>query len=253
MITICFTYFKSLTLAHLRAALYSVRQQKFARVTEVVIVDNDTLDAVEDIQVVIDELAFPVPVRLRSLKHGDPTKTHAWSSNTAVEQVRTPWVSFSRADYILDFTVLERFEAVARRRESDWNGFVTGNGYHLSVDIACCEQVAWREHGTRLLRKLPGTEFDYTCVDTGVWMARREAFEAVGGLDESLSAWGHAQTHFQHKLHVAGVEFIRVPEVLFYHPMHSASRDLDLAHRQLQDIGVDLREMWSRYHGARVY
>jgi len=104
-----------------------------------------------------------------------------------------------------------------------------------------------------LLRSLPGSEGDYTHIDAGVWMMRRDSFDRVHGLDERLSAWGHAQTHFQHKLFQSRVEFYRIPEPLFYHPMHAGDRDIELAHRQLAEQGLILQEMWARYQGAQPY
>jgi GT2 family glycosyltransferase len=103
------------------------------------------------------------------------------------------------------------------------------------------------------LQTLPGTDFDYTVIDSGVWFSRRSAFDRVNGLDEALSSWGHAQTDFQHRLFKTGTEFVRIPEVLYFHPMHAASRDIIKAHDQLQARGVDLKVIWSRYHGVNPY
>jgi GT2 family glycosyltransferase len=100
---------------------------------------------------------------------------------------------------------------------------------------------------------LGGDIYDHTEVDSGVWAASKETFNLVGGLDESLTAWGHAQTEFQYRLHLAGVEFVRVPEVLFWHPRHGGERDLALAHAQLRDRGFEPRDLWKRYHGASPY
>lgn len=252
-ITICFTYFKSLTLDNLRAALYSIRQQDLSQVKELIVVDNDTHDSKEAIHTVIKELMFPISTNLISVKHGDPSFTHAWSTNAAVHAARTPWVVFTRADYILDFDTVCKFIWVIEKHQPDWNGFVTGNVYHLSADIAACDQTAWQVQGPRVLKTFNGIENDYTVIDTGVWMARREAFNRVGGLDESLTAWGHAQTLFQHRLYKSGVEFVRIPEVLFYHPQHSAPRDIELAHQQLREQGVDIKELWARHDGVQPY
>lgn len=252
-VTICFTYFKSLSLANLEAALYSVRQQDMTRVKEVIILDNDTTDAVQDIQSVIDWMEFHVPAQLISIKHGSPSRTHSWSTNNVMRMASTPWVLFTRADYLLDADALSRFVGVVASRPDDWDGFVTANVYHLGADISTCERQGWREFGLHILKSLSGVEDTHTCIDAGVWMMRRKAFEAVGGLDESLTAWGHAQTHLQWKLHKAGTECVRIPEVLFYHPQHAAPRDIELAHRQLEDRGVDLKEMWARYEGLQPY
>jgi len=250
MITICFTYFRSLTLENLQAALYSVRRQDLSRVVEIIVVDNNTDDAVGRIQEVIDRLDFPVPVTLSSDKHGDLTKTHAWSTNRAVRQARTPWVFFTRADYLLDFSVVQRCADVVDARPAAWDGFVTSRGCHLSMSVADCERSSWRVAGPGLFR---GAMFDYTCIDAGVWMARRETCDRVGGVDETLTAWGHAQTHFQWKLHQAGVVCERLPEVLFFHPYHAAARNLDVAQQQLQAQGIDLQALWARFDGAKVY
>jgi len=248
-VTVCFTYFKSLALANLSAALHSLQRQDMSLVDSIVIVDNDTSDSEADISQVIDEVPFTVPVQLFSFKHGDANKTHSWSTNTAVRNVATPWIFFTRADYLLAFSALEKHIAVAGAKPNGWNGFVVSKGCHLSMDIGECEKTAWRQLGPRF----SGFEIDYTIVDSGVWLARKDAFDRVGGLDEALTAWGHAQTDFQYRMHKSGVEFVRIDDTLFYHPLHAGHRDLDLAHQQLAAKGADLREMWARHEGARVY
>lgn len=246
-ITICLTYFKSLTLANLSAALYSVSRQGFTSVDSLVIIDNDTADSVQAIESVILALKFSVPVRLTSFKHGDPTKTHSWSTNRAVDAVDTPWVFFTRADYLLDFAALEMFSTELHR-----NTFITSRMRHLDVDISGCEQTMWRDR-CGALRDLPGIDADYTCIDTGVWLAQRDAFNRVGGMDERLSAWGHSQTEFQHRLSRSGVGFRRLDEVLFYHPLHAAPRDMAVANQQMRDIGLDIHDLWARFEGTNPY
>ena len=250
MITICLTYFRSLALANLAAALYSVRRQDLSRVAALVVLDNATDDPRDAIEAVVASLDFPVPVVFRSFKHGDRNRTHAWSTNAAVEVAATPWVFFTRADYLLDFSTLAKFASIVDAQPQDWDGFVTSNGRHLHYDIGGCEQLCWRNSGPAALG---GIDFEYTCVDAGVWMARRNSVIRVGGLDERLTAWGHAQTLFQHKLHLAGVECVRIRETLFFHPAHGAERDLAEAHRQLREIGATPQELWDRYEGAKPY
>lgn len=250
-LTICFTYFKSLSLTNLEAALHSVRQQDFSRVKEIVVVDNDTEDLNESIQAVIDHQAFPVPTFLHSFKHNDASKTHSWSTNEALCRATTPWALFTRADYLLDFDLVRQFTAAADAYKGDC--FVTSNFRHLHVDIGRCETVEWRQRGLAQLRRLPGRNEEYSKIDTGVWMMRRAAFDRVGGLDEQLTAWGHAQTEFQYRIYQSGTEFVRIPDVLFYHPQHAAPRDLGLANQQLAERGVDLKAMWARHDGEKVY
>ncbi len=242
-VSICFTYFKSLELANLEAALYSVRQQDLTDIESLIIVDNDTTSTTEEIHSVLDKLQFPVPILMHSIKHGDPAYTHSWSTNKAVSLAITPWILFTRADYLLRFDMIQKFVEVVKSKESDWNGFITSNGCHLANGIADCEQTNWRDVGPSIFQ---GAVFDYTSIDAGVWMTRHQAFDDVGGLDERLNVWGHAQTHFQWRMHLAGVEFVRIPEVMFFHPHHGAPRDIGLAHQQLRDYGIDIKELWKR-------
>ena len=249
MITICFVHFKSLGLANLAAALYSVRQQDLSHVRELVVVDNDSVDAESDIRAAVHGLAFPIPVRLLSFKHGDAMRTHAWATNVAVRMASSLWVLYTRSDYLLDFYLVGTFAELAHRGPR----FITSWFFHTTADIATCEGTSWRQSGPRALRRFPGSEEHYSSIDAGVWMLPCAEFARVGGFDERLSAWGHAQTHFQHKLHEAGVKFEVVPDVLFYHPQHAAPRDIVAAHRQLTDIGVDVKELWARYEGVQPY
>lgn len=245
MITICLTYFKGLTLANLDAALHSISRQDLSLVEEIIIIDNDTVDDEIAIMDVVESFGFPVPKRVLSLKHGDPLKTHAWSTNVAVAEAQTKWILFTRADYLLDSDLLGKLAL-----ESSGAQFITSNGCHLNDSIEECDRTVWREDGPCIFS---GVEFDYTSIDAGVWLATKEAFDSVGGLDERLSAWGHAQTDFQYRLYLAGVSFARIPETLFWHPRHGGPRDIDLAHTQLAETGADLRKMWERYKGVKPY
>lgn len=253
-VTACLTYFRSLTLDNLRASLYSLRKQSaIEQLAEVVVVDNSTDDSQPEIAAVLNEAAFPIPTRLLSFKHGDKTKTHSWSSNVAIREAKTPWVFFTRADYILDPALLARSMQLAASRGHGWDGLVTGDCYWLHVGVNSADVTAWRTAGARVLRDLPGAVASHTEVDTGVYLARRSAFDRVGGLDENLTAWGHAQTHFQWKLRESGTEICRIPEVLYYHPQHGAERDLALANEQLRAQGVEIKDLWSGYSGKHPY
>lgn len=248
MITVCFVYFRSLTLANLAAALYSLRRQDLSNVSEIVLLDNNTEDSHDSIQFVVEALNFPVPVRVISEKHGDATRTHAWSTNYAVREVKTDLVFFTRADFILDYRLLEKLCAALGQSE-----FITSQGYHVSADIGACNARHWQAAGPANLRDFAGQVIDYAKIDTGVWLASKDVFDRVGGLDERLTAWGHAQTHFQHKLYEAGVTFICLDEVLYYHPRHAAERDITVAHEQLRAVGANLQEMWARHEGVSPY
>jgi GT2 family glycosyltransferase len=252
--TVVLTYFKSLSLDHLRAALHSVHKQAFlAQARELVVVDNDTADTQPEIAACINEVPFAIPTRLLSFKHGDGSRTHSWSANVAFRAARTDWTFFTRADYLLDPSMLLQCLLAAGDHGAGWDGFVTGDCYWMHTDIAACERTAWRQSGTAALRTLPGTVAAHSAIDSGVWLTTRAAFDKVGGFEEGLTAWGHAQTHFQWKLHTAGTEIVRIPQVLYYHPHHGAHRDLALATQQLARHGLDIRDLWKRYNGEHIY
>jgi GT2 family glycosyltransferase len=250
VISVCVVHFKHVTLAHLQAALATVREQDLSHVGEVIVLDNDTADDPRDVVEIVKALAFPVRAYVRTRKHGDPARTHAWSTNAVVQTATQPWIFFTRADYLLARDALSRLWAAAA---GDQDCFATGRVYHLAVDLTACERTTWRTDGASVLRALPGKEEDYMAIDAGVWLLSKAAFARVGGLDERLTAWGHAQTHFQHKLHQLGTRFAVVQEPLFFHPRHGGPRDLALATQQLENIGVDVRDLWSRYDGRHPY
>lgn len=253
--TIVLTYFKSLSLDHLRAALYSIKRQAFLeQAVELVVVDNDTTDTQPEIAACINKVGFDLPTRLLSYKHGDANKTHSWSANTAVRAAeRTNWIFFTRADYILDPTMLLQCLQMAATRTKGWDGFVTGDCYWLHTGIDAVEVTDWRTVGAVRLREQPGAIAAHSVVDAGVWLTTKAAFEKVGGLEEGLTAWGHAQTHFQWKLFKSGTEIVRIPSVLYYHPMHGAPRDITVANAQLAQHGLDIKELWKRYDGEHPY
>lgn len=251
-VTICLTYFRSLTLANLEAALYSVSQQDLQFVDRLIVVDNNTEDPLEDIEKAIDGCNLELPVKLISCKHGDPQRTHSWSANRAIAEVETPWVLFTRADYLLDFSLVHHFVSFARQRPDTWNGFITSNVYHLHVPIAECEKTNWRSNVAELLQ-LSGVQEDYAAIDSGVWMARKRTVLQAGGFDERLSAWGHAQTLFQHNVAAIGTEFIVIPSPLFYHPAHGGEKDITRAHAELVAAGYNIKTLWARHTGAQPY
>ena len=88
MISLCLVYFRSVTLAHLAAALHAIRRQDLRSVAEVIVLDNNTEDDVDAIRAVVAEADLPVPVCVVSCKHGNPDRTHAWSTNAAVRDAR---------------------------------------------------------------------------------------------------------------------------------------------------------------------
>jgi hypothetical protein len=245
-VSIVLIYFQSLTLAHLDASLHALARNDLSGLTEIVILDNNTPDPVAQIEAVMARQSWPVPIRLVSLKHGDSTKTHAWSTNTAVRALSTPWVLLSRADYLLSPDAVRLF--LEQRHTPQ---FVVGRYWDVPVFLEQVENTNWRAEGPSVLQRW-GKEYDHTLIDAGLWMTTRDLFESVGGVDESLTAWGHPQTHFQYKLHQVGVPSYRIPSIVFYHIFHGSvtPRNHGLAKQQVETLGVTIPEMWARYTGA---
>src|SRR5678815_5550145 len=146
-ISICFVYFRNLTLENLEASLYSLWRQNFQYVREIVVLDNNTEDMSRDILGLVEDWNFRAPVRFFSHKHGDPTKTHAWSTNQAVKHASYPWILFTRADYLLSFDAMAKMVREVEKRGERWNGFVTGKGCHVDLDIRKCNASSWRWAG----------------------------------------------------------------------------------------------------------
>lgn len=252
MIEVCFVYFNAIRLCHLDAAWYSLSAQDFSDVSCVRFLDNNTQDSPEEIGAVLDRYPLPVPVCREFCKHGRIDRTHSWSVNRVVSGVpEDSIVFFTRGDYILDFDVISKFaEEFARHQEG---AFVTGYAHHMAYDergdqrvdgFRDIEPTEWRTHGTgRLLERINGWRVNTSDVDAGVWLTRRALLTTVGGFDESLTAWGYQQTVFQHRLRLAGVEIVQIPEYLFFHQHHAAPRNYDVAKQQLRDRGIDLDDL----------
>lgn len=242
---VAFVYFNTLSLDHLDAAWYALSKQRFEGVTAVRFLDNNTPDDKNAIAKVLLRYKMPVPVHIESCKHGDPTRTQSWSVNTSVRSVTTPLVFFTRADYILDFDCLQAFRWEWMQHHPDWRGFVTSYAYHMAYDargdqrtigFRDIEQHDWRTLGAYILRHaVNGWDVTSSDTDAGVWLMRRADWEAVGGENEGLVAWGLQQTVFQQALHDAGVEIAQIPAYLFFHQHHGGTfRDYDRALAELE-------------------
>lgn len=253
MIDIAFVFFRTLDLRHLDAALYSLSRQDFTEVGSVFILDNNTTFTPDQIEAVVQRYPVPVPVEVGYGKHGDPNKTQSWSVNAVMRRCQSPWVFFTRADYILDASTLARFAAVRDQHPPDWRGFVTSYAYHMAFDergdqriegFRDIEQHDWRTRGAQvLLTDVNGWRVDSSHLDAGVWLTRRALWAEVGGLDERLHAWGYQQTVFQRALREHGVDIVQIPEFLFFHQHHAAPRSYDVAKAQLAETGLTVEAL----------
>jgi hypothetical protein len=254
-VTIFLVHFRALGLdvRYLKNALYSLRQQDHDDIIDQIIVfDNDSeLDPI-DIMKLIKSFNFNVYTDLIYDKHGDPNKRcQSWSVNECFRNfdprfARNDWILFTRSDYILDFNLVKKFDEVVQSHPSPWRGFVTSYAYHMAYDerndqriigYRDLEPTNWRTEGTqRLLEGINGWKVDSSNTDAGVWLTRHSLWDAVGGLNENLKAWGLQQTVFQQALTESGVEVYQIPEYLFFHQHHGGEfRDYDKAIEELEE------------------
>lgn len=246
MIDVAFVHFGAVDHRYLDAAWYSLSRQDFTGVSSVTFYDNSSGQDRELLMAVLDRHTLPPHIPLRAVFdcHNDPDKRcQSYSVNAAVRATSAPWVLFTRSDYILDFTLVERFNAVIQGAER--SDFVTSYAYHMAFDargdqriegFRDIEPTRWRERGAQVfLDEVNGWRVDSSHTDAGVWACRRVAFASVGGLNERLTKWGLQQTVFQQALAERGCTIVQIPEFLFFHQHHGGEfRDYDAAIAQLE-------------------
>lgn len=249
MIEIVFVYFRTTTLQHLDNAWYSLSQQDFTDVTAVQFLDNNTPDDPTAIAEVLHRYPIPVPVTLHHAKHGDPTRTHAWSVNEACRLVSAPLMFFTRSDYILAFDCLHKFREGFAQNGPEWRGFVTSWCYQMGCDDSLsntdvyidlnAKYPTWRDVGPAIFDgQEPAARFKHSGEDAGVWMTNPARIIELGGANEKLIAWGFQQSALQRSLrYKLGVEMTMLHDWLFYHQHHAAPRDVDQAMLEYSNYG----------------
>jgi len=241
-ITLGFVYFRTTSLAHLDAAWFTVsRLAGLDAVAGAYILDNNTDDAPAEIQQVIDRYPVPFPVTVDYAKHGVSRRTHSWSVNRVLSEVTTPWVFFTRSDFLLDPTCLHTFRQTRDsrlERNPQWRGLVTSYCHQMGYDAALSNTDALAPHslpdapwrlqpdGLRgLVGSVPACRFHDADKDAGVWLTSTEVWRTSGGLNEKLVSWGYQQSLWQDALKRHGVEMVQIPDYLFHHQHHAAPRD----------------------------
>lgn len=237
MLSIVFTFYRTLDLTHLERALYSVsRQEGLCELAdELVFVDNNTVYEPGEIRSVV-ELYFQEPfVSYHFMKHGDSTRRHSWSANYGIRAARNERVFFTRADYILMEDCLYKMAA-----QAEGLSFVSGWCWQMGYDRQAestetpppYEAYGWRTNVRYLLQYPYAFEFPETDQDAGVYVTSREAMEKGGWYDEAMINFGYQQSTLQRKMRKAGVKMWAIPEFLFCHQHHEADRDFDRARKE---------------------
>ena len=234
MLTVIFIYFRTLTLDHLDAAWFSLSQQDLTSVEEIIVLDNNTDDAPDAIRDRLDHYPVSVPVRVVSEKHGDPRRTHCWSSNRAFELSTTDNLFVTRADFLLNPDCLARFRA-AQVREAAM--FTTSWCHQMGCDASLSNTDVLADHSkpdagwrtdprgaASLVGAVPANHFHATDVDAGVYLTYQSVWVVVGRFNESMVGWGVNQQDWQRRIARHRLHLTVIPDYLFHHQHHYAPR-----------------------------
>lgn len=233
--TLVYTFFRSLTLAHLERSLYSLSKQTI-QPDEFVFSDNSTDFSPETILTVIRQYFDPDKMSLHFHKHHDPKRCSAtWGMNHAIAQATHDVFIMSRADCIYDFSFNEQLVShFAMHTDYGANPlffvatWLLQMGYwseasHETVDHAAdLEPLKWRENVQNLLqnRKLGGQEHKHAHLDAPSYCTTKSAMAHAGWYDENLTGWGYWQMDLQGQMRMKGVGFHVLPEFLYFHMQH---------------------------------
>lgn len=256
LISIGLIHFPTCGAEHFRTALTSLFAQEFedpltgwANVREIVVYDNNSGTYVDTLARTVDSVCKSLAVqpevrgKLRFVfdYHHDASKTHPYSLNATLAELRGPALFITRSDYVLHPQILTKLAAAARQATvAGLLPFVSAHCYQSAYDrqeqpyppFAVTPSMTWAD-----LLKAPGYVFHETDQDAGVWLSFTHVLGSCR-LNEQLTAWGYAQSTWQRELKAQGAEMIAVPEVLFFHQQHGDwVRDHALARQQYEQFG----------------
>jgi hypothetical protein len=248
MIDICFVHFRTLNLEHLDAAWYSLSKQDFSGVRNVFFLDNNTEYSPDSILSVLYRYPLPCPLWLNFHKHGLSDRTQSWSVNTVCKAALSPWVFFTRTDYILAFDCLSKlWERAEGLTAQGLRCFLSGWCWQMAYDREArnidaqvdIEQYNWRELGMEALLRHPyAFRFHETDQDAGVWLTKKENLARAGWMNEGMVSWGFQQSTFQRALrNQAAVHCEAIQDYLFAHQHHYAERDFGKASQEYLNHG----------------
>lgn len=240
VLSIVFTFYKTLDLDHLERAMYSLsRQTALCRASELVFVDNNTEYSEAEIKAVV-ESHFQEPfVKYHFCKHGNDDRRHSWSANYGIRAATNDLFFFTRADYILMEDALEQMvDEWAKRKPA----LVSGWRFHMGAAPAGCvpgtpidepayESYGWREDARFLLQGRRASFYN-SHQDAGVFVTTRTAIALGGWYDEAMIGFGYQQSTLQRHMWREDIAMIVVPEFLYLHQFHEAERDFTKAHEE---------------------
>lgn len=225
--SLIYTFFPSLSLAHLERSLYSLSRQTIWP-DDMLIYDNNSPFSEAEIKAVIKKYFNLVQLRLVFDKHGDRFKTASYCHNKAIPMAAYDTFILARADLIFDFDycrrVLELQGGDPMVFTSSWMyqmPFLSKASYEKIDHAADLEPLNWRQNPQRLLKNSDGAQMHTAAeLDSASFCLSKHAFNLAGGYDEYLNTWGLWQQSFHTELRSRGVKFKIIPEPLIFHMLH---------------------------------
>jgi len=228
--TLIMSMFRTLTLPHLERSLYSLSRQT-VKPDEFLFFDNNP--TYSSARSALDTLQFYWRGKTSSChfcQHEDPSKTLSWANNRAIQLCNTDVFVFARADFIYDFQFCERvLAAYADEPMSYATSWMWGMNY-LDTNPPDLESFKWRENPKNLLHNDVGARPEKAShLDGPTFCTSKQAMDAAGWYDETLTFWGFDQQDLQTQMMRNGVKMKVIPEFLYFHMDHPAGpggRDL---------------------------
>ena len=248
--SLVFTFFRSLSLAHLERSLYSLSRQTI-KPDELLFFDNNTKFSEQEIKEVIAKHFRLEDWKLHFAKHGDPRKTSAsWGQNTAIRLAIHDVFILGKADCIYDFNFCERLVSTFAQQSHYGNNpmhfvasylfqmpFLSKASHQLVDHAADLEPLNWRENPQRLLANDIGAQRHTAATeDAASHCTTKQAMGLAGWYDEELIGWGFWQIVLQSDMRQRGVKFHVIPEFLYFHMLHQievGERDLKKAQAEM--------------------
>lgn len=247
--TLIYTFFRSLSLAHLERSLFSVSRQTI-KPTEFLFFDNNTDFAQSEILPAVTkhiELLNFDELQIVFAKHKDASRsTASWAHNQAIRSALNDVFILMRADCIYDFTFCERLLAVHRGMPRTFAAawmlqmaYLNEAGKpHEQVNHAIdLETLNWREDPRRLNQHTVNSQLhNVPHLDGASFCTTKSAVARAGWYNENLRGWGYWQMELQERMRNLGMVFNIIPEVLSWHMLHAiegGERDLNRAQAEL--------------------
>lgn len=248
--SLAYTFFRSLSLAHLERSIFSLSKQTL-QPDELIFFENNTEYSEETIKDIVAQHFDLARWKFSFNKHGDPKKTTAsWCQNRAIELASNEVFILGKADLIYSFDCNERLVETFKYHSHYGNDpmhFTTSHlmqmGYlsaapHETVDHAAdLEPLNWREDPKRLHANSKHSQYHtQTQGDAAHFCTTKTAMNAAGWYDENLLGWSLWQPDLQSQMQKRGVSFHVIPECLAFHMLHKipvedGERDLGRAHQ----------------------